>query len=192
MKVTNLNRPIAPDPYDLLPHVPSFSIASEDIRDNEALNPTFTNPSIGGQNLSPELRWSGFPPQTRGFAITCFDPDAPTGCGWWHWVVVGLPASITSLPRGAGDGRSLTGGAFSIRNDYGARTYLGPAPVEPGRAHRYLFAVHALDTDALDITEDASPALVGANLTFHVLARAVLRPTLRLNAKQADAAVGRT
>jgi Raf kinase inhibitor-like YbhB/YbcL family protein len=185
-----LDRPIAPDPYELLPQVPSFTLDSQDIRDKEPLDSKFANPSIGGQNLLPELRWSGFPDKTRSFAITCFDPDAPTGSGWWHWVLVGLPADVTALPRGAGDGRALPGGAFHVRNDYGERAYLGPAPVEAERPHRYLYAVHALDTGKLDVTEDASPALVGANLTFHILARAVVRPILCLSTSQAGAALG--
>jgi Raf kinase inhibitor-like YbhB/YbcL family protein len=95
---------------------------------------------------------------------------------------------VTGLPRGAGDGRALPDGAFHVRNDYGERAYTGPAPVEVERPHRYLFAVHALDTGKLDVTEDASPALVGANLTFHILARAVARPTLCLTAQ--DGPVG--
>jgi Raf kinase inhibitor-like YbhB/YbcL family protein len=110
----NLNRPIAPDPYDLLPLVPSFSIASEDIKDEEALAPTFTNPSIGGQNLSPEVHWSSFPSPTRSFAITCLDPDAPTGWGWWHCVVVGLPpASPTCAAAPATVAHCLAGPSTS-------------------------------------------------------------------------------
>jgi Raf kinase inhibitor-like YbhB/YbcL family protein len=185
----NLERPIAPDPFDLLPKVPTFSVVSDDIGDKMQIDPMFTNLSIGGQNISPELRWSDFPSATRGFAVTCFDPDAPTGCGWWHWVVVGLPPTVTSLARGAGEG-NLPGGAFHVRNDYGARNYGGPSPVDAVRPHRFLFAVHALDTDALDVKDDASPALVSFKLVFHLLARAVLRPVLTVTAGQANEALG--
>jgi Raf kinase inhibitor-like YbhB/YbcL family protein len=120
------------------------------------------------QDISPELHWSGFPQETRGFAVTCFDPDAPTGSGFWHWVLVGLPASVTELPRGAGS--PLPKGAFHERNDFGERGYGGAAP-KGDRPHRYVFAVHAIDVQRLDVTEGAASALVGFKLTLHTLAR---------------------
>ena len=99
---------------------------------------------------------------------------------FWHWMLVGLPASVTALPRGAGIGSDLPKGAFQIRNDLGAKAYLGPAPPKGDRPHRYVFAVHALDVPALDITEDMTPAFVGSNMTGHTLARAVIRPTFAI------------
>jgi Raf kinase inhibitor-like YbhB/YbcL family protein len=170
----SLQRPTAPDPYDLLPPVASFALESDDVTDGQPIDATHVHSSYGGGNVSPALRWSGFPEQTRGFAVTCFDPDAPTGSGFWHWQVVNLPASVTELARGAGSG-DLPAGAFQTRNDYGEQGYGGPAP-PPGETHRYVFAVHALDVDALELTEAASPAYVGFNLTFHTLARGVIRP----------------
>src|SRR5690606_5727287 len=98
--------------------------------------------SVGGDNVSPQLAWSGFPADTKGFVVTCFDPDAPTGSGFWHWVLVNLPATVTELPRGVAEGD--LGGAFSVRNDYGQHGYGGAAPPAGDRPHRYLFAVHAL------------------------------------------------
>ncbi|MEV4539977.1 phospholipid-binding protein, PBP family [Micromonospora echinaurantiaca] len=173
-----LERPIAPDPYELLPTVSSFTVTSDDVQNGEPMDATFAHGSVGGDNLSPQLAWSGFPAETRGFVVTCFDPDAPTGSGFWHWVLVNLPADVTSLPRGVAE--ADLGGAFTVRNDYGERGYGGAAPPAGDRPHRYVFAVHALDVDRLDLAPDASPAYVGFNLTFHTLARAVTRPTYQV------------
>ena len=173
----SLDRAEAPDPYDLLPAVPSFTLTSSDIADGRPLDEVFAHPSAGGKNLSPQLAWSGFPSETRGFVVTCFDPDAPTGSGFWHWSLVNLPVSVTELERGVDP---LPAGAFCVRNDYGDRNYGGAAPPPGDRPHRYVFAVHALDVDRLDVDESASPAYVGFNLTFHAIARATIRPTFQV------------
>lgn len=173
----SLERPVAPDPYDLLPQVPTFAVTSTDVADGQQLEELFVHPGVGGKNLSPQLAWSGFPAETRGFVVTCFDPDAPTGSGFWHWVVVNLPVSVTELPRGVDP---LPDGAFSIRSDYGDAGYGGAAPPPGDRPHRYVFAVHALDVDRLDVGSDATPAYVGFNLAFHTLARATIRPTYQV------------
>jgi Raf kinase inhibitor-like YbhB/YbcL family protein len=170
----SLDRAVAPDPYDILPVVDGFELTSLDMTDGRPLDELFTHGSVGGKNLSPHLAWSGFPAETRGFVVTCFDPDAPTGSGFWHWVVVNLPRTVNALERG---GDPLPGDAFCVRNDYGDKAYGGAAPPPGDRPHRYVFAVHALDVDALEVTSEASPAYVGFNLAFHTLARAVLRPT---------------
>jgi Raf kinase inhibitor-like YbhB/YbcL family protein len=137
----------------------------------------YAHPSAGGKNLSPQLAWSGFPAETRGFVVTCFDPDAPTGSGFWHWVLVNLGVSVTELDRGADP---LPEGAFCVRNDYGEAAYGGAAPPPGDRRHRYVFAVHALDVDRLEVSAGASPAYVGFNLAFHTLARATIRPTFQV------------
>ena len=175
--MSSLERPIAPDPYDLLPPVPSFSVQSDDIRDAEPLDRRFAHTSAGGDNISPALRWSGFPATTRSFAVTCFDPDAPTGSGFWHWVLFNLPLSVTELPSGASSSSSLPLGAVEARNDFGPKGYGGAAPPAGDRPHRYVFAVHALDVERLDLTADVAPAVVGFNMTFHVIGRGALRPT---------------
>ncbi len=169
----SLDRALAPDPYDLLPQVPAFTVTSADVTDGQPLDELFAHTSVGGKNLSPQLSWSGFPEETRGFAVTCFDPDAPTGSGFWHWVLVNLPVDVTDLDRGADPAPD---GAFCVRNDYGERGYGGSAPPPGDGPHRYVFAVHAIDVDALAVAPDATPAYVGFNLAFHTLARATIRP----------------
>ncbi|SCL22055.1 hypothetical protein GA0070616_2456 [Micromonospora nigra] len=173
-----LERPIAPDPYELLPTVSSFTLTSDDVQNGEPMDAAYAHGSVGGDNVSPHLAWSGFPAETKGFVVTCFDPDAPTGSGFWHWVLVNLPVDVTELPRGVSADDLRVG--FTVRNDYGEQGYGGAAPPAGDRPHRYVFAVHALDVDRLDVTPDATPAYVGFNLAFHTLARAVVRPTFHV------------
>ncbi|WP_214326463.1 YbhB/YbcL family Raf kinase inhibitor-like protein [Nonomuraea sediminis] len=165
----------APLPHDHLPSVPSLAVESEDITHGERLSDAhvFNDWGMTGQNLSPHLRWSGAPAETRSYAVTCFDPDAPTGSGFWHWVVFDIPAAVTELPTGAGtspDFKGLPEGAVHVRNDYGSKDYGGSAP-PPGDPHRYVFTVHALGVDSLGIDDSVSPAVAGFNITANTLAR---------------------
>ncbi len=164
-----------PDPYDPLPQVASFTVTSTDVADGEELATAQLSGILeaGGEDVSPQLSWSGFPQETRSFAVTVYDPDAPTASGYWHWAVANIPVSTTSLGTGAGDndGSGLPDGAVQLRNDSGHRQFVGAAPPEGHIRHRYFVVVHAVDTPTLDVA-DASPAVLGFNLFFHTLGRA--------------------
>jgi Raf kinase inhibitor-like YbhB/YbcL family protein len=127
----------------------------------------------GGEDISPQLSWSGFPAETKSFAVTMFDPDAPTTSGFWHWAVANLPASVTSLESGAAQ-RGLPEGAVQLKNDAGFAGFVGAGPPPGHGPHRYEIGVHALDVDRLDLTPDSSPASLGFNMFGHTLARGVL------------------
>lgn len=172
----NLERTRGPNPYDFLPPVPSFTLTSDDLAPDAALDLAHVHHSGAGENLSPHLRWSGFPDETRSFAVTVFDPDAPTGCGWWHWQVVNLPVSVTELPRGAGaaEGVLLPTSAVQMRNDYGDFGFGGAGPPAGDMPHRYFFVVHALPVESLDLSPDTPNAVVGFNLSVQALGRATL------------------
>ena len=127
-------------------------------------------------NSSPHLRWSGAPAGTRSFAVTCYDPDAPTGSGFWHWTVANIPADVTELLEDASSG-GLPRGAVEGRTDFGAPGYGGAAPPPGHGPHRYIFTVFAVDVPQLDVTPDNSGAVFGFNLHFHTLATASLTAT---------------
>ncbi|MCW2902964.1 MAG: hypothetical protein JWO67_5229 [Streptosporangiaceae bacterium] len=164
-----------PLPYDFLPEVPSFAVSSDDVTEGQQMAnaQVFNDWGFDGHNVSPHLRWEGFPAETRSFAVTCYDPDAPTGSGFWHWSLFDIPADVTELPSGAGTPDATVG--TQARNDYGTKDFGGAAP-PPGTPHRYAFAVHALDVDKLGVDSDTSPAVVGFNITAHTVARALIVP----------------
>ena len=147
-----------------------LAVTSESIKDGEVIGRDHVFTGCGGKNQSPQLAWSGAPEGTKSFAITCFDPDAPTGSGYWHWLTWGIPASVTKLDAGAGTGRAPAGGRGGY-SDFGLSTYAGPCPPKGDGEHRYIFTVYALDVDTLDGANDRT---TGASVVFqlrrHVLA----------------------
>ena len=169
-----------PSPYDYLPALPSFSLTSTDVADGEEFSVEQRTSLFGGsgEDRSPQLSWSGFPRGTKSFAITLYDPDAPTGCGFWHWAVFDIPATVTALAAGAGDlpGGALPPGAVTLANDAGRHSFLGAGPPAGHGPHRYIFAVHALGVESLSLGDDASPVWLGFELFSHAIARALLTP----------------
>lgn len=166
-------------PYDNLPQLPTFTLTSESVTDGQPLGNDQVSGifGAGGADVSPQLSWSGFPAETKSFAVTMFDPDAPTGSGFWHWAVADLPVSVTSLPADAGNGDELPGGAVTLTNDGGLKRFLGAAPPAGHGPHRYYIAVHALPVESLDLPDGATPAYLGFNLFGQAIARAVIHGT---------------
>lgn len=164
------------DPYSFLTPVPDFAVTSESFADGATFSPAQVNSDAHpqGADLSPQLSWQGFPEGTRSFALTMYDPDAPTASGYWHWAVANIPAQVTSLAEGAGTEGSalLPAAALTLRNDGGFPGYLGSAPPAGHGPHRYMVVVHAVDVESLDLAADSTPATLGFNLHFHTLARA--------------------
>jgi Raf kinase inhibitor-like YbhB/YbcL family protein len=169
-----------PNPYDSLKSVPSLTVTSDTLTDGAEMPREQVHDSAGGGNVSPQLSWSGGPAGTAGYAVTLYDPDAPTVSGFWHWQLTGLPASVTSLPAGAGAAGALGDrlkGVLSGGNDFGSREYGGAAPPAGDGPHRYIFAVSALDTDALGIDESAGLAVTSFMIEAHTIARGLLTVT---------------
>ena len=171
--MSTLDRPVTPNPYDLLPATASFSVTSGDVTDGRPLK---DDQVAAKGNTSPQLSWSGAPEGTKSYVVTCFDPDAPTPSGFWHWVLVDVPADVTSLDTGAAEG-DLPGTAFHCCNDGGQHGFMGAAPPEGDQVHRYYFVVHAVGEETLGVDADASPAVVSFNLAFKTLGRAILTGT---------------
>jgi Raf kinase inhibitor-like YbhB/YbcL family protein len=167
------------NPFERLPEVPAFTVTSDTVHDGG----TFEAPQYsgafgvpGGEDVSPQLSWSGAPDATESYAVTVYDPDAPTGSGFWHWAVANIPASTTALPLGAGSpsGDLLPDGAFQLPNDARAAQFIGAAPPAGHGEHRYFITVHALDVADIGIPADATPAFLGFNMASHILGRATL------------------
>jgi Raf kinase inhibitor-like YbhB/YbcL family protein len=169
----SLERPVAPNPYDYLPQVPSFTVTSTDVTDGQPLK---DDQVAAHGNTSPQLSWEGAPEGTKSYVVTCFDPDAPTPSGFWHWCLVDVPTDVTSLDTGAASG-DLPGKAFHVRNDGGEAGFTGAAPPQGDHPHRYFFVVHAVGEETLGVDADASNAVVSFNLAFKTLGRAIIHGT---------------
>ncbi len=156
-----------------------FSVTSPDLKPGAAIGDKFVFSGFGctGGNVSPGLIWKNAPKGTKSFAVTSYDPDAPTGSGWWHWVAFNIPATATELPSGAGtaDGATLPAGTVQSRTDFGAPGYGGPCPPKGDKPHHYTFTVFALKVDALPVVDANSPAaMVGYFLNANAIAKAGL------------------
>jgi Raf kinase inhibitor-like YbhB/YbcL family protein len=143
-----------------------FVLTSRDVSPQALIGDAYVFNGFGckGGNRSPALAWQGAPAGTQSYALTVFDPDAPTGKGWWHWVVIDIPASVSSLATGAGEGggTKLPAGSRQIRNDFGSAAYGGPCPPTGDKPHRYVFTMYALKTPHLDVPADATAALTNS------------------------------
>jgi Raf kinase inhibitor-like YbhB/YbcL family protein len=169
----------------LLPHAAfaadKFTLASPEVKPNVQIAEAQVYKGFGcsGGNVSPSLTWSNPPAGTKSFAVTVYDPDAPTGSGWWHWVIFNLPADTRALAAGAGNPAAgkLPKGAVQSLTDFGAPGYCGPCPPKGDRPHRYIFTVHALKVDKLDLNERTMPALVGFSVTMNRIDKASFMST---------------
>jgi hypothetical protein len=173
------------NPYDHLPEVATFALTSTDVTDGATVPARQTSKVLGvpgGEDLSPQLSWSGFPAETRSFAVTCYDPDAPTVAGFWHWAVADIPVGVTELPTGAGTPGSadLPKSAVTLANSAGFAGFVGSAPPSGHGPHRYFYVVHAVDVESLGLDASTTPHVLGFNLFFHTLARAYLVPTFEV------------
>lgn len=155
----------------------AFELKSRDLQAGAPLGNAQVYAGFGcsGGNRSPELSWADAPAGTKSFAVTVFDPDAPTGSGWWHWVIYDIPAGATGLPAGIGKQASLADGSKQARNDFGSNDFGGACPPPGDKPHQYIFTLHALKTDKLGVPGDASPAMIGFMLGANRLGTAVLR-----------------
>jgi len=177
----------ANDHFARLPGAATFTVTSTSVADGapwaaEQFSGAFGVP--GGKDVSPQLSWSGAPEGTKSYAVTVYDPDAPTGSGFWHWAVADIPAGVNELPAGAGDdtGSGLPEGAFQLPNDARAARFIGAAPPSGHGVHRYFIVVHALDVESIGVPAEATPAFLGFNIASHILGRAVLTATAEIPA----------
>ena len=167
------------DPYAELATLRDFApltLTSDDVADGEPLDKPQWSGDNGGGDVSPQLSWSGAPAETKSYSVSVYDPDAPTGSGYWHWAVFDIPATTTSLPTGAGsaDDPALPAGSVTLPNEMRLTSFSGAAPPPGTGVHRYFIVVNALDVESLDIAADATPAVLGFNTHFHSLARGIL------------------
>lgn len=156
-------------------HAADFTVTSPDYTASKPIANSHVFKGFGceGENKSPALAWKGAPEGTKSYAVTVYDPDAPTGSGWWHWLVYNIPATVTSLETDA-SAKGVPEGAVQSRTDFGTEAYGGPCPPKGHKPHHYVVTVHALDVEKLDLKPDSSGALVGYMLNEHRIGKAEL------------------
>ncbi|WP_309066109.1 YbhB/YbcL family Raf kinase inhibitor-like protein [Microbacterium sp.] len=165
------------DPYAALAElrpVPALQLTSPDFEDGQPLPGFAWSSDRAGEDRHPALEWSAPPAGTKSLAISCFDPDAPTGSGYWHWAAFNLPPDLRSLPAGDGTAKSLPAGSVVLPNEARLERFIGAAPPAGTGVHRYFFVIDALDVDRLELEIGSTPAVLGFNRHFHTLARGVL------------------
>jgi Raf kinase inhibitor-like YbhB/YbcL family protein len=173
------------DLFAKLPKAASFQVTSTDVADGQpfALAQLSGMAGVkGGKDISPQLSWHGAPKGTKSYAVTVYDPDAPTGAGFWHWAVTNIPATVSKLKTGSGDdaGLELPKGAIQLHNDASIARFMGAAPPHGHGVHRYLIVIHALDIEDIGVPVNATPSALGFNMFSHTLGRAVLTATAEL------------
>ena len=153
-----------------------FTLVSKDISGQLSVKEVFNGFGCTGKNISPALSWENAPKGTKSFALTVYDPDAPTGSGWWHWLVFNIPKEVSSLEAGAGDvsNKRLPNGAVQNVNDYGFAGFGGACPPKGDKAHQYIFTIHALDVEKIELDGKQSPAIAGYNINAHTIQKASL------------------
>jgi Raf kinase inhibitor-like YbhB/YbcL family protein len=154
----------------------SFKLKSPSINPKKPLplKHVFNGFGCTGENISPALEWTGAPKDTKSFAVTVYDPDAPTGRGWWHWTLLNIPASVTKIEEGASNNKKIPKGSVEGKTDYGKMVYGGACPPTGDKPHRYIFTVHALKTDKLDVDAESNGALADLHINANSLGKASL------------------
>jgi Raf kinase inhibitor-like YbhB/YbcL family protein len=150
----------------------NFTLTSKDLKGQLTKVQEFSGFGCNGKNISPQLHWSNPPQGTKSFAITVFDPDAPTGSGWWHWIVVNIPADVREIPTNASAKHLLPKGAVETMTDFGKPGFGGPCPPKGDKPHRYVFTVYALDIEKLPLKSTSDSALAGFMINQHVIQKA--------------------
>jgi len=153
-----------------------FTLSSKTVSGQLGINQVYSGFGCSGKNISPELSWSGAPSGTKSYALTVYDPDAPTGSGWWHWLIFNIDAKTSSLKAGAGNVKNKTAPKGSVQSltDYGTSGFGGACPLVGHGSHQYIFTVHALDTEKIDLDEKANSALVGYMINSHTISKSSL------------------
>lgn len=163
----------------------SLTLSSQDIVQGEFMSKAqeFNGFGCSGKDLSPHLKWSDAPENTKSFAITAYDLDAPTGSGWWHWQVVNIPVAVNEISTDAGNAKNnnLPLGSLQIKNDYGIRGFGGACPPEGHGVHHYRFIIHALSVEKLGLPEDASGALAGYMINANTIQSSTIESLYKRN-----------